>query len=164
MLPAKPLSEIDMYFASVLLLLLVLPAISVVANTFLSSHAVPLIALVGKWWVFWAIGVRLFIAGIRQVAQPAFTAQAIFHVNDPGVIPIVREVGFGNLSMGLLGLSTFLRPAWLVPAAIVGGLYYALGGVGHLINADRNTKENIALFSDAFAALILLVFVAKSFA
>ena len=33
-----------------------------------------LMPLVGKWFVFWAVGARLFIAGIRQVIQPAFTA------------------------------------------------------------------------------------------
>jgi hypothetical protein len=32
--------------------------------------------LVGKWFVFWAaVGVRLGLAGLRQILQPSFTAE-----------------------------------------------------------------------------------------
>ena len=38
------------------------------------------LCLVGRWFVFWAVGVRLSLAGLRQFLQPAFTArQIIFH-------------------------------------------------------------------------------------
>jgi hypothetical protein len=152
-----------MYFVIVALLLLVLPAASVAIEASLYPHGFGLIFLIGKWLVFWAVGIRLFMAGARQVIQPQFTAEKIFHVHDPSSLPIVREVGFGNLSIGLLGMCSIFRPGWVLPAAIVGGLYYGLAGIGHAMQTTRNAKENIAMLSDEFVFLVLLGFVLKSF-
>jgi hypothetical protein len=149
-----------MYFLSIILLLLVVPAASVLIEA-LMRGAPDILWLVGKWFTFWACGVRLFIAGIRQSFQPAFTAQAIFKVADPAAHPIVREVGFGNLSMGLVALVSLALPGWLVPAAAVGGLYYGLAGLGHVLNTERNAKEQMALVSDLFIFLLLAAFVAS---
>jgi hypothetical protein len=151
-----------MYLASILLLLLICPAASVLIEAARSHYTIGLLPVIGRWFVFWAIGIRLFIAGIRQVLQPKFTAEAIFDIHDPASFAIVREVGFANLSMGFLGICTLLRAGWLVPAAIVGGLYYGLAGAGHLVGKNKNAKEYIAMISDAFAFAILLVFVLNS--
>jgi hypothetical protein len=44
----------------------------------LVTHApLDLWLLLGRWFVFWAVGVRLLTAGIRQIAQPRFTAETI---------------------------------------------------------------------------------------
>jgi hypothetical protein len=80
--------------------------------------------------VFWAGGVRLLIAGIRQVVQPRFTAEEIFRIHDRASFPIVREVGFANLSTGLLGICSLFRVGWVVPAAIVAGLVLRACWVG----------------------------------
>jgi hypothetical protein len=109
--------------------------------------------------VFWAVGVRLFIAGVRQVAQPQFTAESIFEIKDRAAFAIVRELGFANLSTGTLGLANLAVPAWVVPAAIVGGLFYGLAAAGHAFRGKRNFKEQTALISaDIFAFVILAVF------
>ena len=64
-----------MYLTSVVLLMLVLPAACVIGQIAWSAGAADVMPLVGKWFVFWMVGVRLFIAGVRQVAQPQFTAE-----------------------------------------------------------------------------------------
>jgi len=153
-----------MYFAVVILLMLVFPVASVITEAALSPNAVNIILLVGKWFVFWAVGVRLFIAGLRQVIQPEFTAKEIFGIQDRASFAIVREVGFGNLSMGLLGICSLIRGGWVVPAAIVGGLYYGLAGAGHIPQKNKNAKEYTAMVSDGFIFLVLAVFVLHSFA
>jgi len=150
-----------MYFAVVILLLLVLPVISITAEAVVGRHALS-IALTGKWFVFWAVGVRLLIAGARQVIQPRFTAEEIFGIRDPGSYPIVREVGFANLSMGVLGICSLVRTGWIVPAALVGGLYYGLAGLGHVGQKQKNVKEQMAMVSDAFIAVVLLGFVLRN--
>jgi hypothetical protein len=150
-----------MYLVSVVVLLLVFPAGCVVAEALWAGGAADVMLLVGKWFVFWAVGVRLFIAGIRQVAQPQFTAESIFAIKDRASFAIVREVGFGNLSMGTLGLLSFVKSGWLVPAAIVGGLYYGLAGLGHLVRGHRNFAGQTALISDLFIFVVLGVFVAS---
>jgi hypothetical protein len=147
------------YLAAVLLTLLVLPAASVAIDTMLHPGAAPLMALVGKWFTFWAVGVRLFLAGLTQTFRPQFTAESIFAIKDQAALGILREVGFGNLAMGTLGLLSLAYPDWVMPAAIVGGLYYGLAGVGHAMRGERNVKEQIALVSDLAIFVLLAIFV-----
>ena len=147
-----------MNFVVVILLLVILPVASVAIETTLSNHGVSLIFLTGKWFVFWAAGVRLFIAGVRQVIQPKFTAEEIFEIHDRASFAIVRELGFANLSMGLLGICSIFRPGWMVPAALAGGLYYGLAGLGHVFHKNKNAKEYVAMISDGFVFLVLLIF------
>jgi len=64
-----------MYLAAIVLLMLVLPAGCVIGQIVWSHGAADLMLLVGKWFAFWMVGVRLFMAGVRQVAQPQFTAE-----------------------------------------------------------------------------------------
>src|ERR1700689_693639 len=137
-----------MYFIFVTLFLFVLPVISVFVEALLRSGSADLVLLAGKWFVFWGVGVRLFIAGVRQVAQPQFTAESIFAIKDRAALPIVREVGFGNLSMGTLGLASLVMPGFLIAAAIVGALYYGLAGVGHMVRSRKTFNGWAALISD----------------
>jgi hypothetical protein len=148
-----------MYLISLILLLFVFPALSVAAEALWLHNAADLMLLIGKWFVFWAVGVRLFLAGIRQVVQPQFTAEGIFDVKDRSALPMVREIGFGNLSMGALGLLTLAEAGWLVPAAIAGGLYYGLAGVGHAVCGSLNRNGWIALITDLLMFVLLAVFV-----
>jgi hypothetical protein len=96
------------------------------------------------------------------VIQPQFTAEEIFDIHDRASLVIIRELGFANLSMGFLGMSSLLRPGWVVPAALVGGLYYGLAGLGHVFQKGRNAKENIAMISDIFIFLVLVAFVSAA--
>ena len=51
-----------MYYVLVAGLMVVLPVVSIVIE-WLSVPGADLIPLIGKWFVFWAVGVRLFAAG-----------------------------------------------------------------------------------------------------
>jgi len=148
-----------MYFISVVLLLLVFPALSVLAEA-LNVPGADVMWLIGKWFVFWGCGVRLFLAGLMQTFRPEFTARSIFDIDAPAAHAVVREVGFGNLAMGTLGLASLAIPEWVVPAAVVGGLYYGLAGVGHAFRKG-NFKEQVALWSDLAIFVVLAVFVAS---
>jgi hypothetical protein len=147
-----------MYLAAVMLLLAVLPVLSILAE-FLTTTGASFWPLVGKWFVFWAVGIRLFAAGLSQVFRPQFTATGIFNIKDPEAAKLVKEIGFGNLSIGLLGILTMLVPAWIVPAALAGGLFYLLAGIQHWLNGVRSGKETVALISDLVVGVILLLFV-----
>jgi uncharacterized protein DUF6790 len=151
-----------MYFASVVLLLLILPLASIAIESELFPHHLSVLSLTGKWFVFWGAGARLFLAGVRQVTQPQFTAEEIFRIREVGAFPIVRELGFANLSMGLLGLCSIAVGGWTVPAAIVGGSYYGLAGIGHIFQEGKNAKEKMAMISDAFICVVLVGFLLTS--
>jgi hypothetical protein len=108
-----------------------------------------------KWMAFWAVGVRLGLAGLRQLLNPRFTAQTIFGVADPASFPIVREVGMANLSFATLGLASALVPAWRLAAILAGGMYYGLAAAVHLGHKPATKNEAVGLVSDVLAFLAL---------
>jgi len=151
-----------MYLAVVVLLMGVFPAVSILIEFFALHSDAGLVFLIGKWFVFWAVGMRLLLAGVRQMANPAFTADTIFGIKDKAAEVIVRELGFGNFAIGVLGGLTLLNREWVVPAAIAGGLFYGLAGGLHLRKGDRNTNENIAMVSDLFIFVVLAFYLAAT--
>ena len=146
-----------MYLSMVVLLMGALPVGSILIVYFLSDGYADPAYLIAKWFVFWSVGVRLLLAGLRQVANPRFTADTIFGLKDEGALVVVRELGFANLSIGLLGALSLARPDWIVPSAIVGGLYYGLAGILHLLKGERNFIENVAMTSDLLLFAVLAI-------
>jgi hypothetical protein len=111
--------------------------------------------LIGKWFVFWAVGFRLLIAGLKQITDPSYTAETIFRIADKSAQKVVMELGFGNVSVGTLAVLTIFNSAWITPAAIAGLLFFGLAGGKHVMNSERTQPENVALWSDLFIAVIL---------
>lgn len=144
-----------MYYTIVAGLMFVLPLASVLAET-LGAQAALTPLLVAKWYVFWAVGWRLLLAGTRQVAQPAYTARVILGLENDESFLLVRELGFANLALGCLGIASMFQPAWQLSAALAGGIFYGLAGVNHLVQSHRNRLETVAMVSDLFAAVVLL--------
>ena len=136
--------------------MVVLPGLSVAAET--AFRGVPLsIVLVAKWFVFWMVGIRLLAAGVRQIAQPEYTARTILKLTGNDALVVIRELGFGNVAMGLLGIASLPVPDWRSAAALVGGVFYGLAAGNHVLQRKRGRLQNLAMVSDAFAAIVLLV-------
>jgi hypothetical protein len=93
------------YLLSVLLLMVILPVLSIGGEHFYLHSALPLMSLVGKWFVFWGAGIRLFFAGLRQFLQPRFAAEQIFRIRSQDALPFVRELGTANLGTGIIGIA-----------------------------------------------------------
>ncbi|BCW89743.1 hypothetical protein sos41_29100 [Alphaproteobacteria bacterium SO-S41] len=148
-----------MYLVIVLLLMLVLPVGSTVAEYF-SGGSAPLMALVGKWFVFWGVGVRLLLAGIRQFVQPRFTAEQIFQTTSPDVLPLVRELGVANFAAGVVGVASLAAQSFVLPSAISAAIFYGVAGVRHIAEHDKSRNENIAMISDLFIFAVLSAFAA----
>lgn len=142
-----------LYLWSVLLFMLVLPVVSILINGGYTEGIS--ITLTGKWFVFWAIGVRLLTAGVRQVLKPEFTAKDIFHIDNKESFIIVKELGFANICFGLSGICSFSIPAWRTAAAFTGGLYMGIAGVQHIIKKPSTPNEWVAMVSDIFIFLLM---------
>jgi hypothetical protein len=154
-----PKNKPSLYLISVCLFMLLLPAgcIFFEAATHRAVFGWP---LTGKWFLFWAVGARLFIAGLRQVTKPAFTAKEIFHITGDESFPVIRELGFANCCIGLINLLSLFYPDWRVPAAIAGGLYFGLAGLMHVFKRPASRNELIALVSDLFIFVVVLCYLA----
>jgi hypothetical protein len=145
------------YLITVLLLMAVLPIGSIVAEHV--YHPVPLMPLVGKWFVFWGAGVRLSLAGLRQILQPRFTAERIFHIKSDDVLPFVRELGVANLSTGIVGVASLFRPDFVLPIAIIAAMFYGVAGLRHATDRVRGKNQSIAMVSDILVSLIYLAYI-----
>jgi hypothetical protein len=146
------------YIISVLAMILVIPS-----GGFLTEHALcntPLsFDFFAKWFIFSAVGLRLFFAGIQQSARPAFTAKEIFHIEhaEP-CFPIVRELGFANICFGLMGIVSLFRSEWRVVSAFVCGLYFAFAALLHISRKSVGTNENFALFTNILIVCMLVLY------
>jgi len=158
------------YIIGVSALTFLLPVISAVieyytcTGSFIMLHsAVFLIALLGKWFIFYAVGIRLLLAGIRQIKNPGFTAKEIFHIESDAVLPIVRELGFANLCAGLVGIIALFIPPWRMVSAFSSGLYYGIAGLYHFIKKPAGLNEQFALITDIVIFLLLAVYIVVMF-
>jgi hypothetical protein len=69
------------------------------------------------------------------------------------------ELRFGNVSIALLALLSTYWTDSIMPAAIVGAVFYGLTGLQHRRNRERTgLVENIATASDLFIASIAIFY------
>jgi hypothetical protein len=146
-----------MYSVFVVALMLVFPLASIGIQILFGRPDAMTAALVAKWFVFWMVGVRLFVAGLRQIIQPRYTAENILGVNDPSATLIVRELGFANTAIGSIGIVSLFFWHWELPIALIGTIFYALAGINHITDNHRNQLQSFAMVSDLFAAAVLLM-------
>lgn len=145
-----------MYVVMVVALMVVLP----IASMFIEVRfrQMPFSAAIAlRWFVFWAVGVRLLTAGLSQIIRPHYTAEVILGLDLGEALFLVRELGFANTAVGLAAVvSVYVRP-WSRPLALVGAVFYGLAGVNHSLHDERNPLQNIAMLSDLFVAIVLVV-------
>ena len=144
-----------------LLTTLVLPVVSIAVD-YAGSAEPDILYLIGKWFVFWGVGIRLLLAGASQALKPSATSAGILGIKDPAAEKVVSELGYANLCMGLAASLSLLWPAWMLVAGMTGGLYLGLAGVKHVFNKERNAKENLAMATDFLVFAVVAVFVVVS--
>jgi hypothetical protein len=115
-----------------------------------------MILFLGKWYVFWAGGARLFLAGLRQTFAPAMTLRQIFEIENKPSEHIVQELGFANLSIGLICLLSLPYPQLMPAGALAAGLFYGLAGLQHLRKKARNAQRTVAMATDLVVFLVLV--------
>lgn len=148
-----------MYRAIVALTMVVLPVCSIIVEHTMQPAA-PLMAMVGKWFVFWAAGIRLFLAGLMQQFRPDFTARRIFSLSTDEAFPLIRELGIANFATGVVGIASIAASAFVFPVSIWAGIFYGAAGLGHTVRRKRSTNEAFAMISDLFAFVVFAAVVA----
>lgn len=148
-----------MYVILVVLLTILLPGGFALGERFVFNGGADLLTYLGKWTVFWAGGVRLLAAGVRQVVQPGWTLREVFEVASDDGKPVVQELGFANIAIGLVCTLSLIEPRFLVAGAVVSGVFYAFAGLKHATADNRNTNRNVAMLTDVYVGAVLAAFV-----
>ncbi len=146
------------YLYSTLLLMLIIPIVSLVINILILDNNYNIFFLIGKWFIFWSIGIRLFTAGVKQVIKLEFTAKSIFHFKTTESYLIIRELGFANICMGLIGIISLFLEQWRIVIAISGGLFFGFAGIHHMIVKPISSNEKIAMISNIFIFILMIVY------
>jgi hypothetical protein len=149
------------YLAVVLGLMVILPIATFVVERSLATNIHDSWETLFRWFIFWGIGVRLLVAGIRQVVQPSFTARDIFHLSSSDAEVVVRELGLANVCMGLAAAASGLVASWRACAAFTGGLYFGIAGAMHVIKRPATPNEWVALTSDVFIFGVAAVYLTR---
>lgn len=145
------------YVIYISFVMFIAPLCCILGEVYYRSEQTNVLNTTWKWFIFWAIGIRLTTAGTSQVLNPAFTA-GILQLSESAHI-IIKELGFANLLMGGLAILTLSFPSFRM-AATVGGLYLGAAGILHIFRGIEhvNLKEATALISDLWAFLIVLTY------
>ena len=151
------------YIIVVSVLTFVLPIICSIVQMLISKDTPLSFELIGKWFIFSAVGLRLFIAGIKQTTDPAFTAKDIFHIDNTDSFAIIRELGFANICFGLIGIISLFLPQWRIVSAFGSGLYYGIAGIQHFLKKPVGTNERFALITDICIFIVLLTYFIKMY-
>ncbi|MEO5998882.1 MAG: TMEM175 family protein [Chitinophagaceae bacterium] len=148
------------YLVGVLLLTLILPLLCGFTEWISGNSVFFSLELIGKWVIFWSVGMRQFMAGLKQAFNPSFTAKTIFRIENKESHVIVKELGFANICFGLIGIISFFLPQWRIVSAFGSGLFYGIAGVNHLLKKRSGPNEKIALVSDIFIFIVLMIYIA----
>lgn len=146
-----------LYIISVTVFTFILPAIGSLIEH-LATNAALSFDLLGKWFIFSAVGLRLFLAGIKQVTNPSFTAKQIFHIQTTDCYPILRELGFANICFGLVAIVSLFMAEWRIVSAFASGLYYGIAGIQHGLKKSSGINEKFALWTDLIIFAVLLAY------
>ena len=143
----------------VILCFCVVPIISIALESLLISTETTMSELALKWFVFGSIGLRLGIAGMKQLVHPQFTAKEIFNILDDAANPLVKELGSANICFSLLAIVSLWVTSFRIPAALAGGLYFGFAGFMHLLKPRESDKETFAMISDLFIFFVLIILI-----
>lgn len=147
-----------LYLYYVIAVMMVLPVASILLELTRTEKPRDTWETIGKWFIFWAIGVRSLTAGISQSFNPGFTA-ALLEVPESSFV-VIRELGFANTCMGLTGVISLLASGWRRPAGFCAGLFLGIAGVLHITRIPEgiNAGEAIATVSDLAAFLVVAAY------
>ncbi len=143
------------YAIPVLLQTVILPIVSGVIELLVFGGDPVLVF--GKWWVFWGVGTRLFLAGIVQMSGKGPTAKILGSAT-PSVqeTQLVRELGTANIGMGFAGLFALI-PGWALPVGLAGGVFLLIAGLMHVGKKGKNSQESIATWTDIIVGVAVVV-------
>jgi hypothetical protein len=138
-------------------LIFILPVLSTTGEFVIGKLPITL-EPAAKWFIFWAIGIRLFVAGIKQASSPEFTATKLFNLKSAESYVIIRELGFANISLGVMGILSVINDDWRLIAAITGGLYLGFAGLQHCLKKPESLNEVVALIYDLIVFILISLY------
>jgi hypothetical protein len=148
------------YTLFVIAVMLVLPAGAAIVEMWRKKEH-PL-ELIGKWFIFFGVGIRLLVASVVQMVNPGFTLDMLGADNE--LLIVVRELGFANLLLACVALYSVHQREYRI-LGTGGALFMGFAGMLHVgkIGSGMSPKEAVAMWSDLWICLVAIVYLAYRF-
>ncbi len=110
------------------------------------------------WYLGVGIGVGSLFSGLVQVISPEIVAQS----TGWGYSPFLREVGFANISYGILGLLAVRFRNFWAPAIIAYAVFMWGAAAGHIYEIQQTANLSVGnagtvLYLDILMPLFLII-------
>jgi len=149
-----PINKI--YIVNVYLLTVLLPFTAMSIESFGSKDKLS-VAVLAKWFLFFAVGIRFLLGGIRQVVRAKMKTGEIFYIERKSCCPIVKELGFANLSFGAVAVVSLYVPSWRIVSAFSSSFYYGAAVLNGFFGKPASANEIFIRVSNGCIFVILLI-------
>jgi len=112
------------------------------------------------WIAFWVLGVGGIYGFICHIAFGTFTAEQIGWPNSP----FQNEVAYANLTIGILGLTSFWyrKRDYLLAAMVAYMSWFFADGIGHIVSLVQESNmapsnSGSILYTDLLTPVLVLV-------
>jgi hypothetical protein len=143
---------------SVFLNILILPVLSIIINLIINYRkniSGNVYEIAGKWFIFWSLGIRLVIAGLMQLFNPAYT-NSLLQLGLSDFI-VIRELGLANFSIGLLCTISFIKKSLRGYVCLYMFIFFTGASILHILRIDSiNFDEFITLVTNIILVIISL--------
>ena len=121
----------------------VFPIVTSIVDIYIHNEKYSNLNIWYKWFLFWSIGIRLLLIGIKKVLFPLFYIKKVYksYCNQPNII---KDFGFSYISIGILGIISLFYDNWKFPTYITGSILYLLIGLNYF--KEEYHKFNISNF------------------
>jgi hypothetical protein len=139
----------------------VVPIIGALLHFFASKKARTknrFIELLLLWFLGFGIGIGSIFNGLAQVFSPEMVAQSVGWPNTP----FLREVGFANISYGILGLLSIKYRSFWAPTIIAYAVFMWGAAIGHIYNIQQTGNlaagnAGIVLYLDILMPIVFIL-------
>ncbi len=155
----------DRYLLTTALFVILFPVISICGEAIIKRISVDP-GLTGKWFIFWVAGVRLSFTGIKHIYRRGAAPAAFFYGEKKENFLMIRELGFANITIGVMGMLSVVNSNWRQIAGLAAAIFFGLSALQHFFIKPVNGKEMAIMVTDiiVFAILLLYLFFTLGYA
>ncbi|MCC7550777.1 MAG: hypothetical protein KO316_04625 [Methanobacterium sp.] len=143
---------------------IVVPVLGALIHLFLSKKPKTLnrvTEVLLLWYLGVGIGIGSIFSGLTQVLDPQMVAQSVGWPNTP----FLREVGFANISYGILGILSIKYRNFWAPTIIAYAVFMWGAALGHIYNLQQTgnlAAGNIGtvLYLDILMPILFIILLA----
>jgi hypothetical protein len=137
------------------LLLAILPLLSVAGEQHFVNASISII-LLGKWFLFWTIGVRLMVKGFAQVIRSVRNGNSSL-LNRDETGDFTKMLGLAKMALAGMGFLCVVNDQWSLLATITVGVYLGLTGFQHDFKRPTTTRGWMSMSYDFLVFTVIAV-------